>query len=82
MSTTKVVLGLLGAVAAGAIVGLLLAPEKGIDMRKRVSRTATDWAGHLSDLFANAKGEVDSMTDQARRTASGDDFNNISESYS
>lgn len=79
-STAKVILGLVGATAAGVIVGLLLAPEKGTDLRKKVSQTASDWAGHLSDLFANAKGEVDRMNDQA--SGSGTDFNNISESYS
>jgi gas vesicle protein len=42
---TKVILGLVGAAAAGVIVGLLVAPEKGTDMRKKVGETATDWGG-------------------------------------
>jgi gas vesicle protein len=83
-STTKMILGLAGATAAGVIVGLLLAPEKGADMRKRVSQTASDWAGHLTDLFASAKGEVDNLKDQGANAMgeAGDKFNNISESYS
>ena len=81
---TKVVLGLAGAVAAGVIVGLLLAPEKGSDMRKKVGDTATDWAGRLSDLFTSAKGEVDNLrtkgTNVAREAANK--FSNVQETYS
>ena len=36
---SKVILGLVGAAAAGVIVGLLLAPEKGSDLRKKVKET-------------------------------------------
>jgi gas vesicle protein len=81
---TKVVLGLVGAAAAGVIVGLLLAPEKGTDLRKKVKDTAGDWASHLTDLFANAKGEIDSLKSKGAKVA-GDatnKFNNVKESYS
>jgi gas vesicle protein len=83
-TTTKVILGLVGAAAAGVIVGLLVAPEKGVDMRKKVGDTATDWAGRVSDLFNTAKGEVDNLkakgTNVAREAANK--FSNIQESYS
>jgi len=78
---SKVILGLVGAAAAGVLVGLLLAPEKGSDMRKKVKDTAGDWAGHLSDLFASAKGEFDNLKGKATQAAS-DKFNNVKESYS
>lgn len=81
---SKVILGLVGAAAAGVIVGLLVAPEKGADIRKKVGDTATDWAGRLSDLFANAKSEVDNLrtkgTDVAREAANK--FSNVQETYS
>jgi gas vesicle protein len=32
---SKIILGLAGAAAAGVLVGLLLAPEKGMETRKR-----------------------------------------------
>ena len=39
MSTqSKVILGILGAAAAGVVIGLLIAPEKGEDMRKKLGR--------------------------------------------
>jgi gas vesicle protein len=85
MSTkSKVILGLVGAAAAGVIVGLLLAPEKGTDMRKKVKDTAGDWAGHLTDLFANAKGEIDNLASKGSKVAAdaGNKFNSVKESYS
>jgi gas vesicle protein len=81
---SKVILGLVGAAAAGVIVGLLVAPETGADMRKKVGDTATDWAGRLSDIFTKAKGEVDNLkttgTNIAKEAANR--FSNVQESYS
>lgn len=85
MSTkSKIILGLVGAAAAGVVVGLLLAPDKGSEIRKKVKDTASDWAGHLTDLFANAKGEIDSLKSKGAKAASeaGNKFNSIKESYS
>lgn len=81
---TKVILGLVGAAAAGVIVGLLIAPEKGSDMRKKVGDTASDWAGRLSDLFTSAKGEVDNLTSKGAKVAkdAANKFSNVQESYS
>jgi gas vesicle protein len=81
---SKVILGLVGAAAAGVIVGLLLAPEKGSDLRKKVKDTASGWAGHVTDLFANAKGEIDSLKNKGSRAAgeAANKFNNVKESYS
>lgn len=74
---TKLILGLVGAAAAGVAIGLLLAPEKGTDLRRKVGEKATDWAGGLTDLFSNAKDEISNWTGKARKGAG-----NITESYS
>lgn len=81
---TKVIMGLAGAAAAGVIVGLLIAPEKGSDMRKKVGSTATDWADRLSDLFSSAKAEVDNLAGKGARMAkeAANKFSNAQESYS
>jgi gas vesicle protein len=55
---TKLVLGIIGAAAAGVALGMLLAPEKGSDIRRNISKTTGGWASNLGDLFANAKGEL------------------------
>ena len=81
---SKIILGLVGAAAAGVVVGLLLAPDKGSETVKKVKDSAGSWAGHLSDLFANAKDEVTNLTKKGSRVASeaGNKYNNITESYS
>jgi gas vesicle protein len=35
MSKGKILLGVLAGIAAGALIGVLLSPEKGSDLRKR-----------------------------------------------
>jgi gas vesicle protein len=88
--TTKssIIFGLAGAAAAGVLIGLLLAPERGSELRGKISSTAGDWADHVSDLFANAKGEVENLVNRGSREASnaasnaGNKFNNIKENYS
>ena len=81
---TKVILGIVGAAAAGVIVGLLLAPEKGSDLRKKVKDTASDWTNYLTDFFANSKTEVNNLKNKGTRAASeaANKFSNIRESYS
>ncbi|MBA2744961.1 MAG: YtxH domain-containing protein [Flavisolibacter sp.] len=85
MSTkSKIILGIVGAAAAGVAIGLLLAPEKGTELRAKISQSAGDWSGHLSDLFASAKEEVGSLTKKGSKAAAeaGNKFNNMGESYS
>jgi gas vesicle protein len=76
-TTTKVVLGVIGAAAAGAVIGLLLAPEKGSDTRKKVKDAANDLACQLADLFAESKSEFNDIKSKATRKAK--DFANQAE---
>ena len=85
MSTkSKVVLGLVGAAAAGVIVGLLLAPDSGNATRKKIKSTAGDWSSHLSDLFSSAKEEINHWKGKAAKSASDakSRYNDVKESYS
>jgi gas vesicle protein len=54
-TTTKVILGLVGAAAVGAAVGMLLAPEKGSDLRKNIKDSAGKWSDRLSEAWQNGK---------------------------
>jgi gas vesicle protein len=66
MSTTsKIILGVLGAAAAGLAIGLLIAPEKGSEMRKRLGKTAGGWADGLSHLFVKGQEELENMKNKA-----------------
>lgn len=81
---SKIILGLAGAAAAGVLVGLLLAPEKGTEVRKKISKTAGDWVDHLADLFANAKDEIASLKNKGSKVASdaASRYTNTTESFS
>lgn len=81
---SKVLLGILGAMAAGVAVGLLIAPEEGSKVRGRLRKTATSWANSLSNLFSNAKGELEEVKDKVKqgRSAAEDKVNKLKESFS
>ena len=81
---SKIILGLVGAAAAGVIVGLVLAPEKGADMRQKLKTTAGEWADHLTDLFADAKGEIQNLKNKGSKMANdaANKYSNAKENYS
>ena len=71
MSTgTKVFIGILGAAAAGVAIGMLLAPEKGSDTRKRIAKTTGDWADQLSNTFNKTRDQYNDLKDKARNMKS------------
>jgi len=51
MSSGKVLLGVLAGVAAGALLGVLFAPDKGTVTRKAISKKAEDYAEALRKKF-------------------------------
>lgn len=65
-STTKVILGIVGAAAAGVVIGLLIAPEKGSETRKRIAKTTGDLADKLTNLFHDGREEYENLKDKAR----------------
>lgn len=87
-STGKVVLAIIGAAAAGAIIGMLVAPEKGSDLRKKISDATGDWTSQLSQLLATGKAQLDSLkqtaSDEAENLSNeaNDRFNKVREKVS
>lgn len=69
-SGTKVLLGILGAAVAGVAIGLLIAPEKGSETRKRIAKTTGDWADQLSNVFKNTRDQYNDLKDKARNMKS------------
>jgi gas vesicle protein len=51
METSKMVLGVLGGVAVGAILGVLFAPDKGSLTRKKMVDTGKNYANDLKEKF-------------------------------
>ena len=84
MSTkSKVLLGILGAAAAGVAIGLLIAPEKGSKMRGRIQKKANGLANSLSNLFSNAKGELTELKGRVKdgKSVAQEKVNRLKENF-
>jgi gas vesicle protein len=68
-NNSKILLGIIGAAAAGAVIGMLMTPEKGSDLRKIVKKSANDWLSAFADMIATGKGKVKDMKDDLESTA-------------
>lgn len=51
MSTGKVLLGVLAGIAAGATLGILFAPDKGSNTRRKITKKGEGYAEELKDKF-------------------------------
>jgi gas vesicle protein len=87
-SRNKVLLGILGAAAAGVVIGMLVAPEKGKDLRKKLKKTAGEWSDNLGHLWNNGKEAAEDVLDEAKdkarstRAAAEEKVNKLKESLS
>jgi len=51
MSTSKTLLGFAAGAAIGAALGILFAPDKGTETRRKISEQSNDLADNLKDKF-------------------------------
>ena len=49
MERGKVILGILAGVAAGSLIGILFAPDKGMDTRKKVVHKGEEYINDLKE---------------------------------
>lgn len=54
-SNAKTILGIIAAGAVGVAIGMLLAPEKGSDLRKSIKGSIDDLGDKLTDLINDGK---------------------------
>lgn len=70
MKTTKIILGFAAAAIAGAAIGMLLAPEKGSDLQKKLKEGAQDWLDEIAKLVNTGKSIASDISTHAENTMS------------
>jgi gas vesicle protein len=73
-SSGRMFVGILAAATAGVIIGMLIAPQKGEDLRKDIRDTADDWAKKLSNLMKEGKEQFNNLKSSLDENI--DDFKN------
>lgn len=68
METGKILLGVLAGLAAGAVLGILFAPDKGSVTRKKIATKSNDLKDGLKDKFNEF---VDDMSDKYENVKEG-----------
>lgn len=51
------------------MLGMLLAPEKGSELRTRIQTAASDWADQLMDMVNSSKDKVNEMKGELKARA-------------
>jgi gas vesicle protein len=64
-STGKFVLGLLGAAAAGTVIGMLIAPAKGSETRKKMIEGVGKFAIDLANMIQSGKEAKETIAEEA-----------------
>jgi gas vesicle protein len=73
MSTSKTLLGFIAGAAVGAALGILFAPDKGTETRRKISEQGNDLAdnikGKFTDLVDGVKDRFSSLKSEAEDVA-------------
>lgn len=73
MNSSKVLLGVLGGVAVGALAGVLFAPAKGTKTRKRIMKKGNGYTKDLKnkfeDMYNNVTTKYDSDMEKVKEFA-------------
>jgi gas vesicle protein len=67
MSTNKIILGIVTAAVAGAVIGLLLAPEDSKKTFKKLKKKTNDLAGDLIAALEKSKAKAADAADQLKK---------------
>jgi len=70
MRTTNAIIGMAASAMVGAAIGMLLAPEKGSDLQKKVKDEANKWIDEVKRLVSTAKDTTDAAGEEVQRIKS------------
>ena len=62
--TGKIISALLAGFAAGAAAGILFAPEKGSDLRQKISDTLSDWSDSIAEAADSGMQSVNDLKER------------------
>lgn len=68
-NTSKILLGVITAAAAGAVIGMLFAPNKGDETRSKLKKTANELADELLNAVRRGKNQYKDAKDEFRNKA-------------
>ena len=63
MKADKIILGVLGGVAVGALLGVLFAPDKGTETRKKIAEKGNEIKDQVADLIDVVASRLESSAD-------------------
>jgi gas vesicle protein len=63
-SNSRLILGVMAAAAVGVAIGMLLAPEKGSDIRNNLKGGISDLGDKINDLIAEGKEKINSVKNE------------------
>ena len=67
MASNRVFWGIVSAAAAGAIIGLLFAPEDGGKMRKKLRKKTNSLANELIEALENSKENAETLKEKGEK---------------
>lgn len=65
MTTGKIVLSIAAGVAAGAILGVLFAPAKGVDTRKKIVQKKDEAVDSINEMLERVTDKLEAVKKQA-----------------
>jgi gas vesicle protein len=72
MKSKDVILGIVGGLAAGAVLGILFAPDKGTNTRKKIGKKSGELKDNVKDSFNDLLESIEdkykNLTSKAEKT--------------
>jgi len=69
MARGRIFLGVLAGLATGALIGILFAPDRGEETRKKIVHKGEDYVGNLKEKINGLVGDGHSRSEKVRETA-------------